>query len=164
MAHDPKTKRDKTPDLSLVGPTAAARKPVTPADQKTDQKPPGPPPLPPSAAKSGSSEPAGARPKGNELIPLPAAPSAQAQAKGGSVTASKAAGTAKPAQEEPGKAKSPAPPPLPDRKPPPDSSKIVRPLKLSELQRRPEIVRPKANGGSAGPQADQPQERTPNGQ
>lgn len=161
MAQDPKTKRDKTPDLSLVGSTSAAPKQVTSNTSKPT--PSGPPPLPPSATKGAATAAAAVRiERGrDEPIPLPASPSAEA--KPSAPAEAKPSGKMEPSQ---GGSRGTTPPPPP---PPPrggtsssaDASKVVRPLKLSELQRRPELSRPAENASSAEPQSAQPAPKGP---
>ncbi len=149
MVQDPKIKRDKSPDLSLVGSSAAAPKQATSAQSKPASS--GPPPLPPSATaatagaaalridapKEIAAPPASAERKPDAAIALPASKPAERET----------------AQDSPRKAPPPPPPPA---SPAPDQSaataaKIVRPLKISELQRNAEPARPQAGSAAASP-------------
>ena len=153
MAQDPKTKWDKTPDLSLVETSAVAPKEVAPADPKLASS--GPPPLPPPAA---SADPAAGRskPSKDDAIPLPPPPSAQAKAEGQLPPKDARSDATGSARDEIRKTPPTAPPPLPKRPAvAPESSKVVRPLKLSELQRRPEPSRHATGGASAQPSSGQ---------
>ena len=152
MAQDPKVKRDKVPDLSLVGSTPAAPKRVALDKDKT--APPGPPPLPPSASM-GTGAPATAvrvEQGRNEPIPLPAPP--PSDAKPHTHPDPKPADKTE-ASKEGGRKATPPPPPPTSGSPPSsaDSAKVVRPLKLSELQRRHEPPRPPENASPVKPQS-----------
>jgi len=152
MAQDPKVKRDKAPDLSLVGSTPATPKGV--ASDKDKATPPGPPPLPPSASvgTSAAAKAVHVERDRNEPIPLPQSPSSDA--KRDTPPTPKLADKPE-ATKESGRKVTPPPPPPPSGPPPPstDSAKVVRPLKLSELQRRHEPPRPPENATPAKPQA-----------
>ncbi len=161
MAQDPKVKRDKAPDLSLVGSTPATSKRV--ASDKDKTTPPGPPPLPPSASIGTSAAAKAVRVEQdrNEPIPLPAPPSSDA--KPDTPPNPKPADKAE-ASKESGRKVAPPPPPPPSPPPSADSAKVVRPLKLSELQRRHEPPRPPENVSSAKPQSGPAPAKAPESQ
>lgn len=138
MAQDPKSKREKTPDLSLVDTSTSQPKQVVPLG--TTASPPGPPPLPSTAKVAGLTAGAAAVRIEEKNDPTSAQPPAPAEVKIEKPAASTAPEkSAKDSQPEPRKATLPPPPP-----PPPlptgqsDSAKVVRPLRLSELQRKPD--------------------------
>ncbi|MGE8943494.1 hypothetical protein ACO2I3_16430 [Leptospira interrogans] len=126
MAQDPKAKKDKTPDLTLVGPPSSAA-PSAPARAGSNGSASGPPPLPTAARSSptGAASAAAAR-----IETEPAAISLPAP----KPSPDEAPQAAKPQVSKPDKPDAPAakntfPPPLNG------TAKAVKSLQLSELQR-----------------------------
>ena len=96
----------------------------------------------------------------NEPIPLPAPPSADA--KPDKQSELKPADKADASQDSGRKITPPPPPPTSGQTPSTvDSAKVVRPLKLSELQRRHEPARPPENASPVKPQSGPPNGRAP---
>ena len=135
MAQDPKAKKDKTPDLTLVGPPSSAA-PSAPARAGSNGPASGPPPLPTAARSS----PAGAASAAAARIETePAAISLPAP----KPSTDEAPQAAKPPVSKPDKPDAPAakntfPPPLNA------TAKAVKSLQLSELQRGDNARAPKA--------------------
>ena len=164
MAQDPKTKRDKTPDLSLVESPASQPKQV--AELSGKSSPPGPPPLPSSAKVAGSIAGAAAvRIEQAKDEPSPATAPAEVRIEKPAPSGSTEA-AAKASEPEARKAAPPPPPPPPPPLPnaQSDSSKVIRPLRLSELQRRPEPSKAPEKPASQEEQGKAPSATKPQGQ
>ncbi|MCL4768658.1 MAG: hypothetical protein KJZ80_20775 [Hyphomicrobiaceae bacterium] len=145
MAQDPKIKRDKTPDLSLVGPSAPAASQSAPARTKAATVPP---PLPPAAASStGGAAQAAARSEPQQERPAVPLPAPAAQSGPEAASTGKPAATAELAREP--ARNSPPPPPSPLQSG--AGAKVVRPLKLSELQRTSDVGWSPARAPGTGP-------------
>ena len=136
MAQDPKSKREKTPDLSLVDPSTSQQRQDVPLG--TSASPPGPPPLPASAKVAGLTTSAAAVRIEEESDPTSAQPPAPAEVKIEKPATPPPLPEASTKESEPEarKATLPPPPPLPTGQT--ETSKVVRPLRLSELQRKPD--------------------------